>query len=109
MIPRRFRSTGNRLHALLPLPYPGHGKMIETILRRGDFTLTLSLDDESGAFELHCDPPNQGELDEVRRTAHKWITHIGRGRAHRRTGLINAKVRVIDQWHGASCRGFIEQ
>ena len=81
--------------------------MIETILTRADFTLTLTLDDESGAFELHCNPPNQSESEAVRKTAHKWVSHVGRGRAHRLTGRADAKVKVIDTWHGASCHGII--
>ena len=69
--------------------------MIETILTRSDFVLTLSLDDESGAFECECTPPNQAERQEVRKITRSWVSHIGRGRAQRLTGCV-AKVKVID-------------
>jgi hypothetical protein len=39
--------------------------MIETILTRPDFVLTLSLDDESGALECECTLPKQAERQEV--------------------------------------------
>ena len=62
--------------------------MIETILTRSDFVLTLSLDDESGAFECECTPPNQAERQEVRKITRSSVSHIGRGRAQRLTGRV---------------------
>ena len=78
--------------------------MIETLLTRRDFVLTLSLDDESGAFECECTPPNQAERQDVRKITRSWVSHIGRGRAHRLTGRV-AKVKVIDTWLGCRCHG----
>jgi hypothetical protein len=46
---------------------------------------------------------------EGRAVAEKWLGKIGRGRAHRRLGIMNARIKVIDTWHGASCTGFIRQ
>jgi hypothetical protein len=66
--------------------------MIETILTRPEFVLTLALDDESGRFELRCTPANAAEREETRHAAHKWVSHLGRGRAHRLTGHSNVTV-----------------
>jgi hypothetical protein len=81
--------------------------MIETILTRPDFVLTLSLDDESGAFKCECTPPNQAERQEVRKITRSWVSHIGRGRAHRLTGRV-PKVKVINTWSSCRCHG-VEQ
>jgi len=81
--------------------------MIETILTRSDFVLTLSFDDESGAFECECTPPKQAERQEVRKITRSWGSHIGRGRAQRLTGRV-AKVKVIDTWSGCRYHG-VEQ
>jgi hypothetical protein len=83
--------------------------MIKTFLVRPEFRLELVLDDDAGTFELRCNPPKQADREEVHKTAHRWVSHIGRGRAHRRTGCMNARVEVIDTWHGASCKGIITQ
>ena len=74
---------------------------IETILTHPDFVLTLSLDDESGAFHCECMRPNQAERQEVHKVTPSWGSHIGRGRPHRLTGRV-AKVKVIDTW--SACR-----